>query len=207
MNTIGEPWGRGLSTASGVSLTVNRTADASCKETSAHSRMHVDGARWYAVHTLPFCELRAREQLANQRFGTFLPKRYKTVRHARKMHNVEAPFFPRYLFVALDLDRDQWRSINGTYGVSSLVMQASRPHPVPRGVVEALIASADEAGILHFGERLAVGGKIRMMAGAFADQLATLESIDDSGRIHVLLDILGRKVSVSTERQNVFPIA
>jgi transcription elongation factor/antiterminator RfaH len=166
-----------------------------------------EGARWYAVHTLPFSELRAREQLGNQGFRTFLPKRRKTVRHARKLREVEAPFFPRYLFVVLDMDRDRWRSINGTFGVSSLVMQGNRPHPIPRGVVEALIASVDARGILHFGERLKVGGTIRLLAGAFAEQLATLESVDDSGRIRVLLDVLGRKVSISTDRQHVFPIA
>jgi len=172
-----------------------------------HRTVSVGGSRWYAVHTQPFREGRAREQLENQGFGTFLPKRYKTVRHARKLSRVEAPFFPRYLFVALDVTRDQWRSVNGTFGVSSLVMQSSRPHPVPQGIVEALIASADSSGILHFGEQLKVGGTIRLMAGAFADQLATLESMDDSGRIRVLLESLGRKVSISTHRQDVFPIA
>ena len=32
-----------------------------------------EGARWYAVHTLPHGELRAEEQLENQGFRTFLP--------------------------------------------------------------------------------------------------------------------------------------
>src|SRR2546425_10203415 len=76
------------------------------------------GERWYAVHTLPQREAYAQGHLRNQRFATFLPKRRKTVRHARKLRAIEAAFFPRYLFVVLDLARDQWRSVNGTYGVS-----------------------------------------------------------------------------------------
>ena len=67
--------------------------------------------RWYAVHTLPFGEVRAAGHLENQAFRTFLPKRRKTVRHARKLTTLEAPFFPRYLFVALDLTRQRWRSV------------------------------------------------------------------------------------------------
>jgi len=165
-----------------------------------------ESARWYVVHTQPFCELRARTQLENQGFRTFLPKRHKTVRHARKLRKVEAPFFPRYLFVVLDLTRHQWRSVNGTFGVSSLVMQASRPQPAPRGVVEALIGAVDERGILQIGEQLKVGGTVRLMAGAFAEQLATLESMNDAGRIRVLLDVLGREVSISTHRHNVLPV-
>src|SRR5437016_11201899 len=81
------------------------------------------GERWYAVHTLPLRETYAEGHLRNQGFATFLPKRHKTVRHARKLRAVEAAFFPRYLFVVLDLARHQWRSVNGTYGVSRLVMR------------------------------------------------------------------------------------
>jgi hypothetical protein len=77
--------------------------------------------RWYAVHTLPFAEPRAEGQLHRQGFRTFQPKRHKTVRHARRLSTIEAPFFPRYLFIVLDLGRHQWRSVNGTFGVSRLV--------------------------------------------------------------------------------------
>ena len=54
-----------------------------------------EGERWYAVHTFPFAEKRAEAQLNNQQFRTFLPKRQKTIRHARKLSTVIAPFFPR----------------------------------------------------------------------------------------------------------------
>jgi transcription elongation factor/antiterminator RfaH len=165
-----------------------------------------DCERWYAVHTLPFAEARAEVQLHRQGFRTFQPKRHKTVRHARKLSTVEAPFFPRYLFIVLDLARHQWRSVNGTFGVSRLVMRGDQPHPVPRQVVEALIAAADARGILHFGDKLQVGGSVRLMAGPFAEQLAILDHLDDSGRVRVLLDILGRRVAISTEANNVMPL-
>src|SRR5260370_41042717 len=106
--------------------------------------------RWYAVHTQPNRELRANSQLENQGYEVFLPRRLKTVRHARKLTNVAAPFFPRYLFVRLDLLQHRCRRINGTFGGSSLVMQGAKPHPVTRGVVEAMIASLDTSGFLSF---------------------------------------------------------
>jgi hypothetical protein len=64
------------------------------------------GERWYVVHTQPHRESRAQTQLAAQGFRTFLPLHRKTVRHARKLKTVSTPFFPRCLFVALDLSRD-----------------------------------------------------------------------------------------------------
>ena len=151
-------------------------------------------------------EARAECQLQRQGFRTFQPKRHKTVRHARKMRTVEAPFFPRYLFVALDLARHQWRSVNGTFGVSRLVMRGEAPHPVPRGVVEALITAADARGILRLGDKLRIGGPVRLMAGPFAEQLAILDHLDDAGRVRVLLDILGRQVAISTGANNVLPV-
>lgn len=166
-----------------------------------------EGEQWFAVHTLPFGEARAEGNLKNQDFQTFLPKRKKTIRHARKLATIDAPFFPRYLFVVLDLNRDQWRKINGTFGVARLVMRGDTPQPVPPGVVEALIASADARGILHLGEQLKIGSKVRLLAGPFAEQLAILEHLDDSGRVRVLAEILGRQVSVSTVASNVFPLS
>ena len=165
-----------------------------------------DGERWYAIHALPFAEARAEVQLQRQGFRTFQPKRHKTVRHARKTTTVEAPFFPRYLFVVLDLTRQRWRCVNSTFGVSRLVMRGEEPHPVPSGVVEALIAAADARGILQFGEKLQIGGPVRLMAGPFAEQLAILDHLDDSGRVRVLLDILGRRVAISTATSNLLPL-
>jgi len=166
-----------------------------------------DGERWFAVQTQPFVELRAQANLENQGFRTFLPKRHKTVRHARKLRTTESPFFPGYIFVVLDLERDRWRSVNGTFGVSRLVMRGDLPGPVPRGVVEGLRASADERGILHLADRLKIGSPVRMLAGPFADQLATLEQLDDLGRVRVLVDMLGRRVSISTAAKDLFPLA
>ena len=165
------------------------------------------GERWYAVHSQPCAENRAATQLLNQGFRAFMPRRRKTVRHARQARTVIAPLFPRYFFVALDLNRDQWRSVNGTFGVSRLVMGGEQPHPVPRGVVEGLIASTDADGFLNLAEHLKPGSTVRLMTGAFADQLAILEELDDAGRVRVLLDILGRQVRINTQANNLLPTA
>jgi transcription elongation factor/antiterminator RfaH len=164
-----------------------------------------DGERWYAVHTLPFAERRAAAQLDNQNFCTFLPKRQKTIRHARKLSTINAPFFPRYLFVALDLARHRWRSVNGTLGVSSLVMVGERPCPAPYGIVESLVAVADAEGVLQLHSDLKVGARVRLAAGPFADQLGVLDRLDDAGRVRVLLSMFGQQVPVCLSRAHVLP--
>jgi transcriptional antiterminator RfaH len=166
-----------------------------------------EGERWYAVHTLPFAESRAEAQLRNQQFFCFLPRRQKTIRHARKLSNIIAPFFPRYLFIALDLSRDRWRSVNGTFGVSSLIMAGDLPCPAPHGVVESMLAVSDADSVLQFHSHLKVGAQVRLAAGPFAEQLGILDRLDDSGRIRVLINLFGQQVPVYLNRSQALPAA
>src|ERR1019366_2133783 len=92
------------------------------------------GERWFLAYTAPCREATAETHLRRQGFRSFLPRYLKTVRHARKLRTVKAPIFPRYLFVALNLDRDRWRSVNSTMGVVSLFMAHDRPVPAPEGI-------------------------------------------------------------------------
>jgi transcriptional antiterminator RfaH len=165
-----------------------------------HSDVAPGSVRWYAVNTLPRREFRAQHQLKNQGFRVFLPQRLKTVRHARKLTNVQAPFFPRYIFIELDLTVHRWRSVNGTFGVRSLVMQGEMPQPVPRGIVETMIASIDGKDLLRFEHGLKPGSEVRLIAGPFAEQLGILDRLDDSGRIRVLLKIMGGTIPVQVSR-------
>ena len=66
--------------------------------------------------------------------------------------------------------------INSTFGVSRLVMLGEAPHPVPEGVIEALIAVTVDGGIVDLAAKLQEGSPVRVMAGPFADQFAMLDS-------------------------------
>jgi transcription elongation factor/antiterminator RfaH len=162
-------------------------------------------ARWYAVNLRPQAERVALANLQRQGFTPFLPQRLKTIRHARQFRTVMAPLFPGYLFVSLDLTRDRWRSVNGTMGVVSLVMSGGEPRPVPRGVVEALVELSRDAGVVRFDHDLQVGQRIKMIAGPFADQLGTLDRLDDQGRVRVLLDMMGSVVPVAALAAQLAP--
>jgi transcriptional antiterminator RfaH len=41
---------------------------------------------------------------------------------------------------------------------------------------------------------------VRIVAGAFADQLAVIERLDEAGRVRVLLEIVGGQVPVTVAR-------
>lgn len=163
------------------------------------------GARWFAVQSLARRETRAAQHLSNQSFSVFLPCRRTTRRHARKLETIFQPFFPGYLFVHLDLTRDRWRSVNGTYGVVHLIMNGELPAPVPKGIVEALREASDEAGLLHSRTQLRVGQTVRVLEGPFTEFVGQLDRLDEGDRVRVLLEIMGGRVPVILPCESVEP--
>jgi transcription antitermination factor NusG len=159
-----------------------------------------DGERWFVVQTLHHREKLARLHLTAQCFRSFLPSFRKTVRHARQWREVVAPVFPGYIFVALDPERDRWRSINGTFSVARLVCAHGRPTPVPAGVVEALLATVDETGLVRFDGGLRPGQPVRVLAGPFAQIHGVLERLDGKGRVRVLLKIMGCQAPITIDQ-------
>ncbi len=161
--------------------------------------------RWYVVHTQPGAEGRAAIHLERQGYRIFCPRYRKTIRHARKRTGMLAPLFPSYLFLGLDTSREQWRSVNGTRGVIRLLTQGDVPCPVPRGVVEALQDRADADGALDWAPR--VGQAVQIAEGPFVDFVGMLARLDGVGRVCVLLDILGRAVSMTLRCEALDPVA
>ena len=157
------------------------------------------GPSWYVVRSHPHSEMRAAEHLERQGFRCYVPVHLKQRRHARRIDWVKAPFFPRYLFVQIDITRQRWRSINSTVGVSGLVSRGATPTPVTPGVVEAIRAREDEAGLISLRPDLARfrhGDAIRIVEGAFEACQGLFEAVTDKERVAILLDLLGRKVRV-----------
>ena len=165
------------------------------------------GERWYVVHTQPRAETRAVFHLERQGYRVFCPRYRKVVRHSRKRTSTLAPLFPSYLFLRLDVSRDQWRSVNGTRGVVRLIMQSEVPQPVPRGIVEALQARMSADGAMDWTPTFKIGQAVRIADGPFADFVGTLERLDAAGRVRVLLDLLGRSVLVALRCEALLPAA
>jgi transcription elongation factor/antiterminator RfaH len=171
------------------------------------SRELAKDERWFLVHAQPQSEWRAELHLGAQGFRTYLPRIRKTIRHARKLKTVQAPLFPGYLFVILDLERDRWLSVRSTIGVSRLVTtHDGRPLPVPVGIVESLIERTD-GDLTRLDTELAKGQSVRVLSGPFADFVGTLARLDGAGRVQVLLQLMGTAVPVTLPRSALAPAA
>jgi transcription elongation factor/antiterminator RfaH len=163
--------------------------------------------RWYAVQSLPRKENLAEQQLQNQGFSTFCPRKRRSRRIGKKALPVIEAYFPNYLFVELDIEREQWRSVNGTIGVARLVALGSRgspaPTPLPLGFIEQLRTLADVDAVVRFDEQFKAGDKVRIMSGPFADLCGTIECAPPGERVTILMQLLSESTKVSVSKASV----
>ena len=155
--------------------------------------------RWYVAYTQTQAELRAVGHLKRQGFDAYSPQCRRIRRHARREETVLRPLFPRYVFVALDLDVDRWRSVNGTVGVSRLVCHGERPAPLPDGVVEGLRDGEIDEGVVPLSQLVLFdpGARLRVLDGAFAGQTGIYQTMTEAERVVLLFDLIGSQVRVT----------
>ncbi len=153
------------------------------------------GRCWFCVHTRRGMERIAALNLGRQGFATFFPQHRKTIRHARKESDRDAPLFNGYIFVRFDPVADRWQLANSTAGVKSLVMQGPTPVPVPPGVVDELRARCDAQSSMKSGNDAGAGddGRVDERAAIDAGHAGLLKGVvelDDQDRLEVLFGIL-----------------
>jgi len=164
--------------------------------------------RWYVVHTLPRSEKLALENLLAQGFDAFLPRYHCVRRHARKVDVVLAPLFPRYLFVALDVENEHWLPVDSTRGVAYLVRLNGCPASMPLDVIQALKARSDVSDVVPLSclEIFEKGAKLEVLDGAFAGQTGVYDKMSEGNRVRILLNLLGREVAVAVPVHSVVAV-
>ncbi len=153
-------------------------------------------ARWYVATTKPGLEKVASENLRRQSFDEFLP--------IARLRPGESPriVFRNYIFVAFDVDRDPWRSVNGTRGVQKLMpLLCERPLPLPYGCVEYLQERTStgkfyDKDLDELAARFAAGDSVVMTSGLLAGHQAAVEwHRGDVVKLKTL--VFGREVDVT----------
>lgn len=169
--------------------------------------------RWYVVQTKSMQELLALVELRKQGFKVFYPtytdpKQYKHSKFLEK----RLPLFPSYVFVRMDVVKDNWRLINGTRGVSTLVgFTDSFVTPLPIGCIEKLIERADENGNFSVLERAVeqiIDFKPNMelvVDGTAYKGLVGTYCNHSENRVTLLLALLGNNIRVSLPLDAVRP--
>lgn len=149
--------------------------------------------KWYLVYAKPRQEQVARTNLERQGYETYLPLSRETKRRRGKATEVITPLFPRYLFIHLDSQTDDWGPIRSTLGVVSLVRFAHQPAQVPDDLVAALRAREDTEGLVAVPRDVFKrGGRVRITDGSFMGYEGIFLAPTGRDRVVILLDIMGK---------------
>ena len=152
---------------------------------------------WYLVVTKPQSEFKAQENLLRQGYETYLP--LVQTSHRRNGKNIKRTnaFFPRYLFIRLDKEIDDWSPIRSTIGVAGMVRFGGLPAVVPENMIINLKKNENELGLQSFEKKkLKVGDKVEIIDGVFEGYKAIYQKMKNADRVSVLLDIVGKNTQV-----------
>lgn len=151
-----------------------------------------DGEPWLVACSQPHKEAVATSHLQRQGFESFCPRYFRTRRHARRIDRVLAPLFPGYLFVRAGLASAPVRAINSTVGIRHLLTgEGGLPRRMPAFAMRSILERCDNGILNSVLPRLDAGMEVRMIDGAFVDMMARIETLDERGRVTVLLNLLG----------------
>ena len=165
-----------------------------------------DSRSWYLVYCKPRQETVARENLAHQGYATYLPFMRDARRRQGKRVSVIAPMFPRYLFIHLSSQTDNWGPIRSTLGVVSIVRFGREAARVPDSLVTALRSREDGQGLQILPvEEHKPGSRVRITQGSFAGYEGIFQAVSGRDRVTVLLDILGRNARTTVDSASIEP--
>lgn len=154
--------------------------------------------RWYAVYCESRMETWARANLWERGLEVYLPRYEKRRRHARRSDLVARPLFPGYLFVRADLGAGDRHRVDSAPGVRRMVSFGDHTPPIADHVIEEIRGREDEDGLIRLDKPTSFrrGETLRIVEGAFANQIGLFQELSDDQRVFLLLDLLGGKVRV-----------
>ena len=162
--------------------------------------------QWYLVYCKPRQESSARRNLERQGYVTYLPRVRQIRRRQEHRVSVVVPMFPRYLFIRLSTETDNWGPIRSTIGVVSLVRFGQAPAAVPQGFVDMLRAREDAEGLQPIvSEPYKAGARVRIMEGGFAGYEGIFLARSGRDRVTVLLEVLGRNTRMNVDLSTIEP--
>jgi transcriptional antiterminator RfaH len=166
------------------------------------------GRSWYLVYTKPRQEKVAAENLLRQKYEVYFPQLSIWRTRRGKRQSVIEPLFPRYLFIRLDSQSDNWAPIRSTLGVMSLVRFGTEPARVPDELVEYLRSRHNADGLHEWAQpKLIVGERARVVSGPLAGYEGILIAKSSRDRVVILMDLVGGQVRAKLNPDQIEPAA
>ncbi len=157
---------------------------------------------WFAVVTKPRQERVAHENLQRQGFQCFLPMAENPYqRRSRKHARIIEPLFPRYLFLSAIAEFQNLAPVRSTRGVITMVRFGTKLAIVPEFIIMALKnLMAPGSDLIRIQPvKIEEGDEVRIFDGPLAGIGAIVHKRNSEDRVQLLLEMLGRPISVEVD--------
>lgn len=113
--------------------------------------------------------------------------------------------FPGYIFIEMIVNDDSWFIVRNTPGVTGFLGSSgggTKPVPLPP---DEIIPILKQCGLMEVPKLdVKLGEKVKVIAGAFKDQIGTVDAIDqEKQEITVLVDMFGRQTPVELSFEDI----
>lgn len=167
--------------------------------------------QWFVVHTLSGHEQKAKryleatireKKLENRIFEVLIPTEDITEMRQGKRKTVQRKYFPSYILVHMELDKETQAIVTGTPGVTNFLLSGGKPAPISESELERIKARAE--GVESTERRIeipfGVGDAVKVIDGPFRDFSGTVSEINpERGKIKVMVSIFGRLTPVEVD--------
>ena len=158
---------------------------------------------WYVVQTKPGNEHRVETNLLNQEIETFLPLVENYQCKCGKMVQTIKPFFPNYLFARIDLGLHYYK-VTWTRGVSKILGAGNEPVSISEKVIQSIKEKIIKGNVVKLEDELKEGDFVQITSGPFKDLTGIFQKkMSDSGRVRILLSLIGVDVAVQLSQWQI----
>ena len=144
---------------------------------------------WYLVYSKPQQERLALENLKRQGYASYLPLITNRKRRNGRYASIIEPMFPRYLFVNLSDETDNWGPIRSTIGVANLVRFGMKAARVPDNLIEVMREREVDGVQTLTPPDFKPGDKVRIVEGVMAGYEAIFQARTGKERVVLLLQL------------------
>jgi len=171
--------------------------------------------RWYIVQTYSGYENSVKinlerriesMQMEDYIYQVMIPEELRQERKAdgtikEKLFKV----FPGYVFLEMIVNDESWFIVRNTPGVTGFLGSSgggTKPVPMPPDEINPILK---KCGLMEIPKLdIAIGEKVRVVGGAFRDQIGAIDSIDqEKQEVTVLVDMFGRQTPVELSFEDI----